>query len=86
MSKRGHRISKEIKDQILGRIKNDGVSVQQASEEHGVSTKTIYSWLTKGVSDQPSWSEVAKLKKENAQLKQLLGELTVQMSMSQKKN
>lgn len=86
MSKRGHRISKEIKDQILGRIKNDGVSVQQASEEHGVNTKTIYSWLTKGVSDQPSWSEVAKLKKENAQLKQLLGELTVQMSMSQKKN
>jgi transposase-like protein len=84
MSKRGHRISKEIKDQILGRIKNDGVSVAQASEEHGVSTKTIYSWLTKGVSEQPSWSEVAKLKKENAQLKQLLGELTVQMSMAQK--
>jgi len=86
MSKRGHRISKEMKDQILGRIKNDGVSVAQASEDHGVSTKTIYTWLTKGVSDQPSWSEVAKLKKENAQLKQLLGELTVKMSMSQKKN
>ena len=75
-----------MKDQILGRIKNDGVSVAQASEDHGVSAKTIYTWLTKGVSDQPSWSEVAKLKKENAQLKQLLGELTVQMSMSQKKN
>ena len=75
-----------MKDQILGRIKNDGVSVAQASEDHGVSTKTIYTWLTKGVSDQPSWSEVAKLKKENAQLKQLLGELTVKMSMSQKKN
>lgn len=86
MSKRGHRISKEMKDQILGRIKNDGVSVAQASEDHGVSTKTIYSWLTKGVSEQPSWNEVAKLKKENAQLKQLLGELTVQMSMSQKKH
>ena len=86
MSKRGHRISKEMKDQILGCIKNDGVSVAQASEDHGVSTKTIYTWLTKGVSDQPSWSEVGKLKKENAQLKQLLGELTVQMSMSQKKN
>lgn len=75
-----------MKDQILGRIKNDGVSVQHAAEDSGVSTKTIYTCLTKGVSDQPSWSEVTKLKKENTQLKQLLGELTVQMSMSQKKN
>lgn len=86
MSKRGHRISKEIKDQILGHIKNDGISVSQAAQDAGISTKTIYTWLTKGVSEQPSWSEVAKLKKENRQLKQLLGELTMQMSMSQKKH
>ena len=86
MGKRGHRVSKELKDQILGRIKNDGISVADAAQDAGISTKTIYTWLTKGTSEHPSWSEVAKLKKENAQLKQLLGELTVQMSMSQKKN
>ena len=42
MAKKGYRISKEIKDQILGRIKNDGISVTQASENHGVSVQTIY--------------------------------------------
>ena len=86
MSKRGHRISKEIKAQILGRIKNDGVSVAQASEEHGVSTKTIYGWLTKGVSEQPSWSELNRLRKENQQLLQLVGEITVKLSTAQKKH
>ncbi len=86
MSKRGHRISKELKDQILTRIKNDGISVAQAAKDHGVSDKTIYTWLTKGVSDQPSWSEVSRLKKENQHLLQLVGELTVKLSMSQKKS
>lgn len=40
MNKAG-RISKEIKDQILGRIKNDGVSIADAARDHGVSEKTI---------------------------------------------
>ena len=34
-------IAKEIKDQIIDRIKNQGVSVSQAATEHGISTNTI---------------------------------------------
>lgn len=81
-----YRISKEVKDQVLKRIKDEGVSVSGAAEEHGISTHTIYRWLTKGTSANPSWSEIAKLKKENKALLELLGEVTMKLSVSQKKN
>ncbi len=74
-----------MRDQVLKRIKDEGVSVAQASEEHGISTHTIYRWLTKGASGNPSWSEIAKLKKENKALLELVGEITMKLSASQKK-
>jgi len=67
--KKAHKISKEIKDQILKRVKEEGVPVPQAAEDHGVSAKTIYNWLTRGVTKQVSWLEYNKLKKENQELK-----------------
>lgn len=85
-TKNKYRISKEVKDQVLKRIKEEGVSVLKASEEHGISTHTIYRWLTNGVSANPSWNEVAKLKKENKALLELVGEITMKLSASQKKN
>jgi len=84
--KKRHKISKEVKDQILDRIKNHGVGVSQAAEEHGLSTYTIYGWISKRTSGYPSILEIAKLKKENQALKELIGEITLQMSKSQKKN
>ena len=85
-NKKSYRVAKEVKEEILKRIKDDGLSVSQASQEHGVSTQTIYAWLTKGVSQNPSWSEFAKLKKENKGLLELVGALTVKLSAAQKKN
>jgi len=40
-TKKGYRIAKEVKEQILKRIKEEGISVQQASQDHGVGEKTI---------------------------------------------
>lgn len=84
--KKGYRIAKEVKEQIIKRIKEEGVSVQQASQDHGVSEKTIYKWLTKGVSGNPSWTEFARIKKENKGLLELVGSLTVKLSQAQKKD
>jgi transposase-like protein len=86
MKKTSFRVSKELKDQILKRIKEDGISVAQAAEDHGIATKTIYSWLTKGVTKSVSWSEHNKLKKENQELKTFIGELTVELSKAKKKS
>ena len=42
-----HRIALEVKEQIINRIKNDGVSVVQAATDHGISENTIYTWIAK---------------------------------------
>jgi transposase-like protein len=81
-----HKIAPDLKEQIINRIKNDGVTVIQAAKEHGVSEGTIYTWLAKKVDGNPSLSEIVKLKKENAQLFQLIGEITLKLSETQKKN
>ena len=85
-TKKLHRISKEVKDQIIKRIKDDGIPVTQVAEEHGVSTASIYGWLTKGVSKNPSWLEFAKLNKGNKALLELVGEITMKLSATQKKS
>ena len=79
-----HRIASDVKEQIINRIKNDGVTVVQAAQEHGVSENTIYAWIAKKV-DGVSYSEIIKLKRENAQLYQLVGEITLKLSETQKK-
>ena len=81
-----YRIAPEIKEQILNRIKNDGVSVIDAAKEHGVSENIIYGWIAKKVDGNPSLSEIVKLKKENRQLLELVGEITLKLSETQKKN
>lgn len=80
-----HRIAPDVKEQIINRIKNDGVSVVEAAKDHGISEATIYGWISKKVEGQPTLSEIIRLKKENAQLLQLVGEMTLKLSESQKK-
>ncbi|MDE1966583.1 MAG: transposase [Patescibacteria group bacterium] len=79
-----HRVAPDVKKQIINRIKNDGVTVAQAAQEHGISENTIYGWIAKKV-DGVSYSEIIKLKRENAQLLQLVGEITLKLSETQKK-
>ena len=86
MSKGKFVVSADVKQQILDRIKNEGVPIAQLASEHGLSSRTIYGWLSKGVKGQPTWMELTKLRKENRALKELLGRVTYEQEMSQKKN
>lgn len=72
-----HFIPKEIKEQILSRIKNEGASVSQLAKEHGISDRTIYGWLRKEVSSSVSFLDYARLKRENKLLLELVGKLTL---------
>lgn len=85
MSKK-HRIAPEVKADILRRVKEEGISVAQAAKDHGVSEATIYGWIGTGASGAPSWSEVARLQKQNKELFEVIGELTVKLSSAQKKS
>ena len=79
------KIAPELKEQIISRIKNDGITVVEAAKDHGISEGTIYTWLSRKVEGQPTLSEIVRLKRENAQLLQLVGEMTLKLSETQKK-
>ena len=85
-NKTSHRIPAEVKADILKRVKEEGVPVAQAAKDHGIHEATIYNWLGKGASGAPSWSEFNRIQKQNKELLEIVGELTVKLSYSQKKN
>jgi len=74
-------ISDEVKLEIIRQIREDNVSVTDASIDSGVSTKSIYRWLRDGVSDGNQYLvlENRKLKKEMEQLYAMLGKATALM-------
>lgn len=78
-------VSVEIKQQILERVKKGDVPIAQIASEHGIAPKNIYNWLSRGATSQPTWIELNKLKKENKELKELIGAMTLKLSVSQKK-
>ncbi len=80
-----HRIAPEVKEQIINRIKNDGLTVVQAAKDHGVAEGTIYTWIARKTDENVSLSDFLKIKRENDQLKMLLGEITLKLSETQKK-
>ena len=78
------RIVKEIREEITNKAKN-GEKVADLAEQYGVSSKTIYAWLRQGTGeDVVSVLKYNKLKRENAELKRLIGELTLDMSLGKK--
>lgn len=77
-------IAKEVKEEILAKVKA-GEPVSSLSKQYGVSDKAIYNWLRGGVTHQVSWMEHIRLKKENQQLKEIIGVLTFELEKSKKR-
>ena len=78
------RQSKDLRNQILERVRTSGKSIAEISEEHGIGKTTIYEWLRESTGETPT-RDLIKLEKENKELKQIIGELTVQMGRQQKR-
>lgn len=78
------RIPKEIKDEVLARIKQ-GQKVPQLASEYGISTKTIYNWLSAGVQAEVSTLEFTRMKRERDDLLRLVGNLTLEVEKRKKK-
>jgi len=85
-NKKGHRIANEVKADIIRRVKEEGVSVAQAAKDHGIHETTIYGWLGSGATSAPSWGEFSRLQKQNKELFEVIGELTIKLSQAQKKS
>ena len=77
-------ISKEIREEILGKARA-GERVALLAAQYGVSDKSIYGWLQKDSGEEViSVLKYNKLKRENEELKRLLGEVTLTMSLGKK--
>ncbi len=76
-------IAKEVKQEILAKVKA-GEPVSKLSKIYGVSTVTIYSWLKRSING-PTQAELNRYKRENTQLKELIGELTMRLQKHEKK-
>ena len=79
------RVTADIKKQILERVKNSGKTVKEVAEEFGVASGTIYTWLAEGAGGEITKKDLMDVQKENKQLKELLGEITLKMSVAEKK-
>jgi transposase InsO family protein len=77
------RISKEIKDEVLAKVRQ-GHKVPQLAAEYGISVQTIYAWLQKGVEGGTSALELSKLKRERDDLLKLVGTLTLEVEKRKK--
>ncbi len=84
-NKKGYRVAKEVKAEIIRRVKEEGISVAQAAKDAGVHETTVYGWLGAGATSAPSWTEIIKLKKQNKELFEVIGELTIQLSQAKKR-
>ncbi len=78
-------ISKDVRDQVLARVKEGKEKVSIIAEQFGISSKTVYGWLSKGVDGiNRDQLEINRLKRDNAQLKQIIGELMFEKSRGKK--
>lgn len=73
-------IAKEIKDQILTRVKAGKDPAAQIAREFGVNPKTVYGWIEATIVKPVTLIEVNRLKREQAGLYQLIGKLTSELS------
>lgn len=77
-------VAKEIKQEILAKVKL-GEKVMDLAKQYGVSDKTIYYWLRQSTGEEVvSAVKYNKLKRENEELKRLVGEITLEMSVGKK--
>lgn len=78
------KVAPEVKAEVLSKIKA-GEPVASLAQSYGLSVKTIYGWLRWNTVKGASWLDVARLKKENQQLKEIIGVLTLELQKVKKK-
>lgn len=81
----GKHIDQTTKDLVVTSIKQDGLTVIEAADKFKVSTKAIYHWLS-DLADNGHTSilEMNKLRRENQQLKEIIGMLMLDQEKTKK--
>ncbi len=77
-------IPKETRDEILSKVKQGEFSVRQLAEQYGISDKSIYAWIRQRATPEISLVEVNRLKRENEELKRIIGIITLDLERGKK--
>jgi transposase-like protein len=77
-------IAKEIKEQVLGRIK-EGVPVVEVARDAGINAKTVYNWISAQMGSKPGGTVVQNWQREKSELLEIIGQLTYKLSKLEKK-
>jgi len=78
-------IPPDMKRDILERVRKGEKPTKEIAEEHGISPHAIYGWLSRGAIAPPTFGELAKLRRENQMLTELIGKITIELSAEKKK-
>ena len=68
----------------MGKIKNEGLTVSQAAKDYSINNRTIYGWLKKTAITNPSILEISRLRRENRELKEIIGMVTHELHKHKK--
>lgn len=77
-------VPKEIKSEILVKVKA-GEKVSALATQYGISDKTIYNWLAKSVTPEVNLIEHNRLKRENEDLKKIIGMMALDLELEKKR-
>ncbi|PIP57664.1 hypothetical protein COX03_01905 [Candidatus Woesebacteria bacterium CG22_combo_CG10-13_8_21_14_all_39_10] len=81
----GKYYPKELKEEIIGKIKSEGITAVEAAKRYGVDVNNIYRWVSLGIAGvKGNIFEINRLKRENQQLKQIIGEMCFQKARGKK--
>jgi transposase len=77
-------VPREIKDEIIEKIKQ-GQKAPSLASQYGISAKTIYTWLSKSVTSEVNLLEHNRLKRENEELKRIIGMMAFDLEQEKKR-
>jgi len=77
-------VPQQIKDEVLAKVK-EGQKVADLAKQYGISDKTVYTWLAKSVTPEVSLVEYNKLKRENEELKRIIGIMALDLELEKKR-
>ena len=77
------KVPTQTKEEILAKIK-EGAIVSETAEQYGISPKTVYNWLRNQVRPDVSFTEYSRLKRENEELKRIIGLITLELERGKK--
>lgn len=82
---KGKPIPKDIKEEIISLIKTEGISAAEAARRYGINVRNIYRWFSQGLGGARSEVfQINRLRRENQQLKQIIGKLMLEAERGKK--